>query len=90
MAIKLEHLRVFVTVAESGTLADAGNRIGRTPAAISMTLNQIEDELGGPLFEGERKARLTHLGQFVLARAQRAVTEHLAAVTDIKRFARGE
>ncbi len=90
MSIKLEHLKVFIAVAETGKLADAGAKIGRTPSAVSMTLHQIEQELGGALFEGDRKSRLTKLGRFVLVRAQRTVSEHTDALSDIHRFARGE
>ncbi len=88
--IKLEHLRVFVTVAETRALTEAAERLGRTPSAISMTLKQIEDELGGTLFEGERKVALTPLGAFALQHARRAVAEHDTATTAIQRFARGE
>ena len=88
--IKLEYLRVFVTVAETRALNEAAERLGRTPSAISMTLKQIEESLGGPLFEGERKAALTQLGAFALRHARKAVAEHDAATAAIQRFARGE
>ena len=88
--IKLEYLRVFVMVAETQALNEAAERLGRTPSAVSMTLKQIEDSLGGPLFEGERKAALTPLGAFALNHARRAVSEHDAATSAIQRFARGE
>ena len=88
--IKLEYLRVFATVAETRALNEAADRLGRTPSAISMTLKQIEDALGGPLFEGERKVALTPLGAFALRHAQTAVAGHNAATAAIRRFARGE
>ena len=52
-------LRCFCTVAQTGNLAEASNRLGRTQSALSMTLKQFEDHLGKKLFEGERKNRLT-------------------------------
>ena len=55
MSIKLEMLRVFRVVAEFGTLAAASRNLGRTPSAISMTLSQLEDQIGAPLFETDRK-----------------------------------
>jgi DNA-binding transcriptional LysR family regulator len=88
--IKLEYLRVFATVAEAQALNEAAERLGRTPSAISMTLKQIEESLGGPLFEGERKSALTPLGVFALRHARRAVAEHDAATAAIQRFACGE
>jgi DNA-binding transcriptional LysR family regulator len=88
--IKLEYLRVFATVAETQALSEAAERLGRTPSAISMTLKQIEESLGGPLFEGERKVALTPLGAFALHHARRAVAEHDAATAAIYRFAHGQ
>lgn len=87
--MKLEHLRVFIAVVEAGELAEAGDRIGRTPAALSMTLKQIEAELGGALFEGERKVRLSPLGSYVHAQAQRAVAEFDSALVHMQRYASG-
>jgi len=88
--IKLEYFRVFVTVAEAQALNEAAERLSRTPSAISLTLKQIEESLGGPLFEGERKAALTPLGTVALRHARKAVAEHDAATAAIERFARGE
>jgi len=90
MNIKLEQLRVFVAVAECGAMAEAAEQIGRTASAVSMTLSQIEDQLGGKLFDGERKSKLTPLGSYTLQQAKRAVDEHQRAVNDIRRFANGE
>ncbi|WP_150523096.1 LysR family transcriptional regulator [Roseibium sediminis] len=72
MAIKLEMLRVFRAVAEQGTLAAAASSLGRTPSALSMMLAQLEEELGAPLFETDRKNRLSPLGELVLEEAVRA------------------
>jgi DNA-binding transcriptional LysR family regulator len=87
--MKLEQLRVFVTVAHAGELAEAGHRIGRTPAAVSMTLKQVESDVGGALFEGERKGRLTPLGAYVLTQAKRALAEYDNAVLNVRHFATG-
>lgn len=72
MAIKIEMLRCFSTVAETGNLSDAAERLGRTQSAISMTLKQLEEHLGERLFESDRKNRLTTLGEqvFELARTE--------------------
>ncbi len=64
--IKLEALRVFTIVAEMGNIRDAADRIGRTASAVSMALKQLEEEIGGRLFETDRKNSLTALGAFVL------------------------
>ena len=78
MAIKIEMLRNFVAVAELGNLNDAAERLGRTASAVSMSLKQLEDHLGAPLFETDRKNRLTALGQFTFAEGRREV-DHRAS-----------
>lgn len=70
MAIKIEMLRAFSTVAQTGNLAEAAQRLGRTPSAVSMVLKSLEDHLGQRLFESDRKNRLTPLGAQVLELAQ--------------------
>ena len=87
--MKLEQLRVFVAVAEAGELADAAHRIARTPAAVSMTLKQVESEFGGVLFEGERKSRLTPLGAYLLTQATRALAEYDNALLNVRHYASG-
>ncbi|CTQ31334.1 LysR family transcriptional regulator [Jannaschia rubra] len=87
MAIKLEMLRVFRVVAEQGTLAAGARLLGRTPSAISMTLAQIEDEIGAPLFETDRKSRLTPLGQLVLEESRRATDIFDRSAEAIRRHA---
>lgn len=69
--LKLEQLRTFRVVAEQGALAEAAAVLGRTPSALSMTLAQLEERLGAPLFETDRKNRLTRLGERVLDEAVR-------------------
>ncbi|NND92282.1 MAG: LysR family transcriptional regulator [Granulosicoccus sp.] len=72
MPFKLEMLRVFQTVAEKGSLAAAADSLHRTPSAVSMTLSQLTETVGAPLFETDRKNRLTPLGQLVLQECHRA------------------
>ncbi len=87
MSIKLEMLRVFRTVAETGTLAAAARELHRTPSAISMTLAQLVEEVGGPLFETDRKSRLTPLGQLVLEESRRATDVFDKSTQAIRRHA---
>ena len=54
MALKLEMLRVFQTVAEQGSLSSAAAKLGRTPSAVSMMLSQLEEDIGDRLFESDR------------------------------------
>lgn len=85
--IKLEALRVFVTVAEAGNIKDASGQLGRTASAISMALKQLEQEVGGPLFETDRKNALTALGAFMLDIGQSQILSYDNAIATIRAFA---
>ena len=88
MAIKIEMLRYFVEVAKTGNLSQAAARLGRTPSAISMMLKQLEEHLGAPLFETDRKSKLTLLGEFVLKESVRDLEQLDRTFTSIQQFAR--
>lgn len=87
MSLKLEMLRVFRVVAQKGTLAAGAEVLGRTPSAVSMMLAQLEAEIGAPLFETDRKSRLTALGQLVLDESCRATDVFDRSVDAIRRHA---
>ncbi|MDU8927378.1 LysR family transcriptional regulator [Alisedimentitalea sp. MJ-SS2] len=92
MAIKIEMLRTFVTVAQSGNLSEAAARLGRTPSAVSMTLKQLEEHLVWRLFESDRKNRLTRLGEQVFELAQTELRQFdytLAAIETCARSPEG-
>ena len=74
-AISLTGMRSFVAVCEAGGVRAAADQIGRTPSAVSMTLKQLEDDVGAPLFEGERRGVLSPIGRIVLEEA-RAMIAH--------------
>ncbi|MDA5094524.1 LysR family transcriptional regulator [Aliiroseovarius sp. KMU-50] len=88
MALKIEMLRGFATVARSGNLSDAADTLGRTPSAVSMMLKQLESHLGEPLFETDRKNKLTALGAFVLEQAERELQQFDNTVKAIEGFAK--
>ncbi len=90
MSIKIEMLRCFHAVADSGSLAVASERLGRTPSAVSMMLKQFEDHVGAPLFETSRKSKLTPLGAQVLAEARRELAHFDRTVTMIEGLSRAE
>lgn len=83
--IKLEMLRVFRVVAEQGNLSGAARELGRTPSAVSMMLAQLEDNIGAPLFETDRKNRLTMLGRLVLEESTRATDAFARSLDAIER-----
>lgn len=90
MAIKIEMLRCFRAVADSGSLADAAEILGRTPSAVSMMLRQFEDHIGAPLFETGRKSHLTPLGHLIRQEAARELAHFERTVAAIEGLARAE
>ncbi|MBF0638653.1 LysR family transcriptional regulator [Pseudomonas protegens] len=90
MSIKISNLQFFVAVATSQSLTQAAQRLHRTPAAVSLSLKQLEEELGGALFEGERKNQLSPLGRFVLLEAQRELAHFDRTISTIKTYAKAE
>lgn len=67
-----DQLRIFLAVAEAGSFAGAARRLNRAVSVISYAVDNLETQLGLPLFEreGTRKPRLTPAGRAVLAEAR--------------------
>ncbi len=86
----LRALRVFVAVAELGGIKPAAERLGRSPSAISMTLKSLELDLGAPLFEQERKARLTPFGLVVLDQVRDLLQHYASAFSTMESYARNQ
>jgi DNA-binding transcriptional LysR family regulator len=80
-------MRSFVAVVEAGGIRAAADQIGRTPSAVSMTLKQLEDDLGAPLFEGERKSNLSQVGRAVLEEARGVIAHYDRACSAMTSFA---
>lgn len=87
MAIKTDMLRYFVEVAQVGNLSQAAENLGRSPAAVSMMLKQFEEHVGAPLFETDRKNKLTTVGRFALAEAEDELDHFDQTVSSILRYA---
>ena len=85
--IGLSGLRTFVAVVEAGGIRAASDRLGRTPSAISMALKQLEETIGGPLFQGDRKGHINELGRRVLDEARGLLSHHARASSALKAFA---
>lgn len=86
--LRLEALRVFVEVADHGNIKDASEKLFRTPSALSMTLRQIEDRLGRPLFETDRKSTMTVTGRFLYDEAVTLLRDHDRAMERIEAHAK--
>lgn len=61
--VSLNAVRVFTTVARTGSLTAAGAELGVTPGAVSHQLRKLEDELGVSFFQrGNNSVSLTDAG----------------------------
>ncbi|MEJ5210189.1 MAG: transcriptional activator NhaR [Burkholderiales bacterium] len=78
--INLKHLYYFWTVAKSGSVAAAAERLHLTPQTVSAQVKLLEDSLGTPLFQPVgRRLKLTPAGSRAAAYADEifALTEAL-------------
>ena len=89
MNIKISALRMFITVVEAGNIHDAARKACRSASAVSTALKLLEEEVGGALFETDRKNRLTALGQYLYDTAVRQVDGYEKALADVRAFAQG-
>lgn len=78
MIDRLDSMRVFVTALNEGSLARAGQRLGRSPAAITRALAALEEHVGAPLLHRTpRRLQLTEAGERYIA-----VCRHVLATLD--------
>ena len=59
MNITFRQLRVFVEVAQQGSVTAAAQSLHLTPPAVSMQIRQLETDLDTTLFERPQRQRLT-------------------------------
>jgi DNA-binding transcriptional LysR family regulator len=67
----LDQLRVLLAVAETGSFAGAGRKLGRATSVVSYAIANLEAQLGVLLFDRKRtrKPQLTEAGRTVRAEA---------------------
>ena len=86
-------MRVFVTVADKGSMASAGRDLNLSPSVMSKNLSALEDRLGARLLtRTTRSVSLTEVGHAYLDRARRIigdVDEAEAAVSSVTNAPRG-
>lgn len=67
MAITLRQLEIFIAVAETRQVTKASEKLLLTQSAVSMALNELQNQLGGPLFDRRGRSLLINdRGRYLL------------------------
>ncbi len=67
MAITFRQLEIFIAVAETQQVTRASKKLFLTQSAVSMALGELENQLGGPLFDRHgRSLLLNDRGRYLL------------------------
>jgi len=76
MRISLRQLEIFVAITKADTLSQAGEQLHLSQSALSMGLMNLEQQLGGKLFDRQGKQlRLTGVGQLLLPKASNILAQ---------------
>src|SRR5471032_684501 len=91
MNLELRQLRYFVTVAEELHFGKAALRLHMTQPPLSQTIQALEELLGAPLFERNRRGvSLTPAGAGLLPEARRLLAQSQELPQLVQRAAAGE
>lgn len=89
----ITNMKIFINIADKGSLASAGRDLNLSPSVISKSVNALEDRLGARLLNRTtRSVSLTEVGRAYLDRARRIVgdvEEAEAAVSSVSNAPRG-
>src|SRR5215470_9436054 len=83
--LELDLLRTFVAAVDTSSFARAADLVGRTPSAVSLQMDRLEELCGQPLFRRQgRQFLLTSTGEKLLAYARRLLTVNDETVDDLQ------
>jgi DNA-binding transcriptional LysR family regulator len=81
---RLDAMKVFVVAVDEGSLAAAGRKLGRSPAAVSRAIAFLEQRAGSKLlYRTTRSIKLSEEGERYVASCRRVLTELEEAETII-------
>ncbi len=73
---RIDAMKVFVTALDEGSLAGAGRKLGRSPAAVSRALAYLEEHVGVPLLHRTtRSSKLSEVGERYAAACRRLLMD---------------
>ncbi|HEX3482501.1 MAG TPA: LysR substrate-binding domain-containing protein [Kofleriaceae bacterium] len=89
--IELRLLRYFIAVAETEHVGKAATRLHISQSPLSRQIRQLEDLIGVPLFDRERRRiRITPAGRWLLGHARELVARGDALVRDVRAISGGD
>jgi DNA-binding transcriptional LysR family regulator len=73
---RIDAMNVFIAALDAGSLAGAGRKLGRSPAAVSRAVAFLEDHVGVPLLHRTtRLIKLSEAGERYAAACRRMLTD---------------
>jgi DNA-binding transcriptional LysR family regulator len=88
--MELRHLRHFLAVADALSYSRAAEALHMAASPLSRSIQQLEHDLGGPLFDrGTRRVELTPLGAGLVPRARKLLDEVDDITRSVRRQAQG-
>ncbi|MEO0407332.1 MAG: LysR family transcriptional regulator [Cyanobacteria bacterium P01_A01_bin.135] len=88
--MRLEQLKAFLEVAEAGSFQRAAQRCSVTQSTVSRQIQNLESELGLPLFHRGAQVKLTTAGEQFFPRARRICQEWDTASQELADFKSGK
>ncbi len=88
--LRLNHLHLLITLHETGSLSDAARASHGTQPGLSKWLRELEEDVGGPLFERHARGLTpTPMGLLLIGHARRMVTQMSRAQHDLEALLEG-
>jgi DNA-binding transcriptional LysR family regulator len=83
MSITLRQLEIFIAVAETAQVTKASKKLFVTQSAVSMALAELENQLGGSLFDRHGRSLLLNArGRYLLPLAK-DITSQVGSIESI-------
>jgi DNA-binding transcriptional LysR family regulator len=88
--MRLEQLKAFLAVAETGSFQQAALRCGVTQSTVSRQIQSLESDLGMSLFHRSTQAKLTVAGDRLLPRVRKICQEWANATQELGELRAGK